>query len=127
MEKAAEDGSPSAQSSLKSNAAVVDRVTYGDLEAAFKNAFRTVKIKHLNQRLAPAPMEPRACLAEYSTASGSLNFWISTQSPFSARAGLSRILQIPENKIRVQGRRSAAALVRSSHFARKTFWFALRR
>lgn len=103
MEKAVDESSPVAQSALKTNVAVVDRLTYGDVEAAFKNAYKTVKIKHLNQRLAPAPMEPRACLADYSTASGSLNFWISTQSPFSVRSGLSRILSIPENKIRVQG------------------------
>lgn len=103
LEKAIDSNSPLAQSSLKSNVAMIDRVTYGDVESAFQNAHTRVSVRQLNQRLAPAPLEPRACLAEYSIASGTLNFWISTQSPFSVRSGLSRILQIPENKVRVIG------------------------
>ncbi|HXQ92712.1 MAG TPA: xanthine dehydrogenase family protein molybdopterin-binding subunit [Nitrososphaerales archaeon] len=103
MEKAMEKGSPIAQSSLQSNVALVDRLSFGDVDLAFKRAFKTAKVKHLNQRLAPAPLEPRACLADYSSASGFLNFWISTQSPFSVRSAISNILQIPENKIRVIG------------------------
>ena len=103
MEKALDEGSPRAQRSLNSNVALTDRLTFGDVDSAFKNAFKTIKVKHLNQRLSPAPIEARACLADYSVASGSLNFWISTQSPFSVRSGLANVLQIPENKIRVLG------------------------
>jgi aerobic carbon-monoxide dehydrogenase large subunit len=103
MEKAAEKNSALAQSSLASNVALIDRVTYGDVDVAFQKASYKIRVKHLNQRLAPAPLEPRACLADYSVTSGTMDFWISTQSPFSVRSGLSKILQISENKIRVIG------------------------
>jgi aerobic carbon-monoxide dehydrogenase large subunit len=103
IERALEVDSPKAHSSLKSNAALVDSISYGDVDLAFKNAFKTIKVKHSNQRVAPSPIEARACLADYAAASGMLTFWISTQSPFSVRSGLSGLLQIPENKIRVIG------------------------
>lgn len=103
MERAVEKDAPLAQTSLASNIALEDHITYGDVPDAFGKAVHKIRVKHLNQRLAPAPLEPRACIADYSLASGTLDFWISTQSPFSVRSGLSKILQISENKIRVFG------------------------
>ncbi|HYB05044.1 MAG TPA: xanthine dehydrogenase family protein molybdopterin-binding subunit, partial [Nitrososphaerales archaeon] len=103
MEKAMEPGSALTHLSLQSNIAVTDRITFGDVETAFKNAYKTARVKHLNQRLSPAPLESRACLADYSIVSGTLTFWISTQSPFSVRSNLSNLLQIAENKVRVIG------------------------
>ena len=88
---------------MKTNAALTEYLSYGEIDAAFKNAFKTIKIKHTNQRVAPSPLEPRACLADYGVASGTLTFWISTQSPFSVRSGISGLLNLPENKIRVIG------------------------
>ncbi len=103
MEKAMEPKSPVTHLSLQSNVAMTDRISFGDVETAFKTAYKTARVKHLNQRLSPAPLEPRACLADYSIISGTLTFWVSTQSPFSVRTGLSNLLLIPENKVRVIG------------------------
>ena len=47
--------------------------------------------------------ESKPSSSDYSTGSGYLNYWVSTQSPFSVRTNLSSTLQIPENKIRVIG------------------------
>ena len=127
MEKALGQDSPSAHINLKNNIALIDRLTYGNVEAAFKNAFKTIKVKHLNQRLSPAPLETRSCLADYSVASNTLTFWLSTQSPFSARTSLSNILEIPENKIRVIGPDVGGGFGAKIRFILKTFFLVFHR
>ena len=74
----------------------------GDIEKAFKEADRIVKIRILvNQRVAPSPMEPRAVLASYDPGTDYLTVWMSNQQPFDTRFALADTLHIPENKIRV--------------------------
>src|SRR6266699_5292175 len=76
-------------------------VNGGDTDAAFKTAEVVVKDHIINQRLIPNAMEPRAALAQYSSAMGELTLWSSTQNPHIARFLLSLDTGIPEHKIRV--------------------------
>jgi aerobic carbon-monoxide dehydrogenase large subunit len=95
------EGSPVAHTKLKTNTALVDSVSFGEPDAAFEKAPKVVRVDLLNQRLAPAPMEPRASIASYDPITQMLTIWISTQGPFQNRSDLAGILKVAENRIRV--------------------------
>jgi len=57
---------------LGSNMAFRSQAGGGDIAAAFANADRTVRLRVVNQRLAPSSMEPRACMFDFDPASGEL-------------------------------------------------------
>ena len=96
------DQSAKSHVGLKSNLVLVDTVaTGGDVDAAFSKAAKVIKLDLLNQRVAPAPMEPRAILASFDQGTQILTVWMSTQGPFQNRSDLAGLLDIPENKIRV--------------------------
>ena len=79
--------------------------TIGDkaaADAAFKSAATVVTQPLLNQRLIPNAMEPRACLASYSTATDELTLWVTSQNPHVHRLLMAAfVLTIPETKMRV--------------------------
>ncbi|MES2229444.1 MAG: xanthine dehydrogenase family protein molybdopterin-binding subunit [Pseudomonadota bacterium] len=57
-------------------------------EAAFAAAAHTVALDIVNQRLAPAPMEPRSIVAAFDAATGRLTVRLSTQSPTNIRTAI---------------------------------------
>ncbi|MGZ8852303.1 MAG: xanthine dehydrogenase family protein molybdopterin-binding subunit, partial [Thermoanaerobaculia bacterium] len=73
----------------------------GDIDAAFKSADVIVKDHIINQRLIPNAIEPRGALAQYSSASGEVTLWSTTQNPHIARLLIALDTGIPEHKIRV--------------------------
>src|SRR5581483_6750869 len=91
----------------ESNIAFSQEGSWGDVQAAFEHADRVVHLRMVNQRLAPASLEPRACLFEFDAASGShdrsgeLRAWISSQSVFRFRDTLARFLGIDRSLITV--------------------------
>jgi carbon-monoxide dehydrogenase large subunit len=100
-EQAVEEDSPKARLGLKSNSVTIEKRESGDIEGAFRRATKIVKFDQLNQRLAPSPLETRACMASFDSGSGTLTLWISTQGPFQTRSDISDVLNIPENRVRV--------------------------
>ena len=54
----------------------------------------------LNQRLAPCPMETRACIAEWGD-DGRVTAWTSSQGPHAHRSAIAKILGIDEENVRV--------------------------
>lgn len=52
-------------------------------------------------RVSPAPMEPRACLADWDASAGTMTVWLSTQTPSRARADIARCLGLPPDAVRV--------------------------
>ncbi|HLG65362.1 MAG TPA: xanthine dehydrogenase family protein molybdopterin-binding subunit [Ktedonosporobacter sp.] len=98
----------------ESNIAFSQEANWGDIQAAFEHADRVVHLRVVNQRLAPASLEPRACLFEFDAASGShdgssshdrigeLRAWVSSQSVFRFRDTLARFLGIDRSLITVQ-------------------------
>jgi carbon-monoxide dehydrogenase large subunit len=71
-------------------------------EAAFRRAAHVVSLDLVNQRLAPCPIEPRALLASYDTATDRITIIASSQMPAGFRDTLcAEVLQIPSEKVRV--------------------------
>jgi len=95
------DDSAKSHSSLKSNLAMVDVRTVGDVDAAFAKAAKIVKVDLVNQRLAPTPLEPRGCVASFDAGTQMLSLWISHQGPFRSRQEVGAILHVPDNRMRV--------------------------
>jgi carbon-monoxide dehydrogenase large subunit len=84
---------------------VVAETRYGDAaatEAAFAGAAHVVSLNLVNQRLAPASMEPRVVMAEHDAATGRITIRMSTQMPSGARDAVAKeILGIPPEQVRV--------------------------
>jgi len=99
--KATQKGAPRLHADVPDNICFHWHVTGGDVDAAFKSADVVVKDRIINQRLIPNAMEPRAALAQYSSASGEVTIWTTTQNPHIARFLLSLDTGVPEHKIRV--------------------------
>ncbi|MBI3965318.1 MAG: molybdopterin-dependent oxidoreductase [Chloroflexi bacterium] len=81
------------------NLAYEHQYTTGDVAGAFAQAAHVVKIRLVNQRVAPLPLEPRGCVAQWQA--GLLTVWISSQMPHRVRAMLATVLGLPEHQIRV--------------------------
>ncbi len=73
----------------------------GDAESGFAAAAHIARVEIAHARVAPAPMEPRAALANWDDATGFLTAWLSTQTPHRARQDLATILNLPQEQIRV--------------------------
>jgi aerobic carbon-monoxide dehydrogenase large subunit len=99
--KATTSGEPQLHADVPNNICFHWKVSGGDVDAAFRNAEVIVKDHIINQRLIPNAMEPRAALAQYSSASNELTLWSTTQNPHIERFLLSLDTGIPEHKIRV--------------------------
>ena len=83
---------------------IAARSAYGDAQAVaqvFDSAPHKVAIDVVNQRLAPAPMEPRAVLASFEAGSGRLTLRMSTQMPSSTRNTIASLLGLPKERVRV--------------------------
>lgn len=71
--------------------------------AAFAQAAHVVALDLANQRVAACPIEPRAVLASYDSASGRITLRLSCQTPTGLRDDLcNEVLGIPVEKVRVQ-------------------------
>ena len=70
-------------------------------EAAFKAAAHVVSLDIVNQRLAPASMEPRVVLAETDAASGRITITLSSQMPTAVRDGVAGALGLDKEQVRV--------------------------
>lgn len=101
--QAAVDGDAMAHSDLGTNRAYhwpLDPNPAGT-NAAFENAAYTVKARFVQQRLIPAAMEPRGCLAVPSPAGGEIVLYSSTQVPHIMKVMVAATTGISESKIRV--------------------------
>jgi carbon-monoxide dehydrogenase large subunit len=83
------------------NVAFVSPASGGDIAAAFAQADHVIKLRLVNQRLAPGSLEPRACFFDYDAASGTLSAWLSSQAMFRARETLAGFLGLDRSRIRV--------------------------
>lgn len=71
------------------------------LEVAFSSAEHIVTGEFTQQRLIPAPMEPRGVLAIPSPAGGEVTLYSSTQVPHILKVMLAATTGIPEQKLRI--------------------------
>ena len=104
IEDAVADGAPLVHADLESNECYTWGL-WGDnaaaVDAAFAEAAHVVSERYLQQRLIPAPMEPRGCAAVPSPAGGELTLYSSTQIPHILKVMTAVVLGIGENKLRV--------------------------
>ncbi len=100
-EKALEKGSPLTHPELGTNVAFTWSLPGGDVDAAFKEADKVLKLRIVHPRLTPMAIEPRGCIASWNAGESSLTIWTSTQIPHLVRTLLPGLIRIPENKLRV--------------------------
>ena len=102
VEKALEPGAATIWDNAPGNQAY--RVEVGDkaaTDAAFRNAYKTVSLRLVNQRLIPNPMETRGVVARWERGPQQLTVWSSSQIPHLLRTNLAAMLELPEHKVRV--------------------------
>jgi carbon-monoxide dehydrogenase large subunit len=100
-EKALEKNSPLTHPELGTNVAFKWSLSGGDVESAFKEADKVLKVRMIHPRLTPMAIEPRGCVASWHAGESSLTLWTSTQIPHYVRTLLPGLIGIPENKLRV--------------------------
>jgi carbon-monoxide dehydrogenase large subunit len=75
---------------------------FGDAASAFAEADLVVGETFEHGRALGCPLEPRGCIASWDPFAGTLDVWVSTQSPNLARDLLSEVFEMPVNHIRVR-------------------------
>lgn len=94
-------GAPLLYTDLDSNIAFDTQIGGGDLDAAFAQADGVIRLRLVNQRVAPSSLEPRACLFDFNPVSGELRAWLSSQAIYSARETLAKFLGLKRENIRI--------------------------
>ncbi|MGE3267597.1 MAG: xanthine dehydrogenase family protein molybdopterin-binding subunit [Chloroflexota bacterium] len=104
-EKALEPGAPLLFEASGTNLGHTQTKTAGDVDAAFAQADKIVKIRVVNQRVIPAPMETRGTIAIWrpdgASTPGELTIYETTQGVHGLRRAIAPLLGYPENKVRV--------------------------
>jgi carbon-monoxide dehydrogenase large subunit len=83
------------------NAVVETVLEGGEVEACFAAAPVRLPGRFRIQRQAAMPMEPRASLADYDSASDEVVLWTSTMTPHLVRTMIAQTCGWPEHKLRV--------------------------
>jgi carbon-monoxide dehydrogenase large subunit len=93
---------PEVHSGLRGNR-LVDLTMFEDprLDEIFAGAPVVVDGTFRSGRVSAAPLEGRACLAEWDDRDGQLVVHVSTQVPHQVRSGLAQALDLPERQVRV--------------------------
>lgn len=91
------------QAERPSNVASQLRFRRGDVEQGFAEADLVVERTWRSAMLHQGYLEPHVSLAHYEPASGQLTVWTATQGQFPVRDHLSRLLGIPQTRVRVVG------------------------
>lgn len=74
-------------------------IVKGDLAAGFAEADEIVEDRFVADMSHPVPIEPHAVIAQWE--GERVTVWSTTQTPFPARNGLTRTLELPESRVRV--------------------------
>jgi len=72
------------------------------VDAAFSKAAHVTRLKVESTRVAPSPMEPRACLVSYDAVSGVYSFKVCMQGVTTLRKQISSYTNVPEDKLRFE-------------------------
>ncbi|MGE0821663.1 MAG: xanthine dehydrogenase family protein molybdopterin-binding subunit [Candidatus Binatia bacterium] len=100
-EQAAAPGSVLLYDDFGDNIAFRSEVPNPAVEQALKEADAVIKLRIVQQRLAPMAMEPRATVAQWDRGMKQLTVWSATQIPHLLRTQLAEALRVPENRVRV--------------------------
>ena len=100
-EEAVSADAPLLYEELGSNIAFFSQSGGGDIASVFERADHILRLRVVNQRLAPGSIEPRACMFDFDLASGQFSAWLSSQAIYRARETLAKFLGIDRSRIRV--------------------------
>src|SRR5712691_3670183 len=115
-EAALEPGAPLLYDEVSSNTAFLQESSWGNIRAAFENADRVVRLRVVNQRLAPSSLEPRACIFDFDPSTGELSAWVSSQAVFRARDMLAKFLGLNRSHIKVHNAEVGGAFGAKNNF-----------
>lgn len=101
LDFAAGPDAPKVHDGLAGNIAAIARQTKGDYAAAAASAHKIIRRRFSYEHGMAQPMETRAVAAQFDRRAGHLTVWASTQAPTSLRGGLSAMLGMGENDLRV--------------------------
>jgi len=73
----------------------------GDMESGFAEADVIVDATFHTPRISPAYLEPEVAIANLQS-DGTLVVWVSSQKPFLDQSTISRVLDIPEDRVQVK-------------------------
>ncbi len=73
----------------------------GDVDAAFKEAAYTEKLRLSIERSTASPIEPRGVLADWDRKLRRLQVWDSTQAPVAIKHGLAKMLALSQEQVDV--------------------------
>jgi len=94
-------GAPQLFDDAAGNVEHVKDVKAGDPDGAFARAYRVIKQRMVNQRLAGITLEPRAALAAPDPLTGGIVVWDTNQAPHSLRNDIAAALGLAQNMVRV--------------------------
>ena len=115
-EAALEKDAPRLYDELDSNIAFSQQSGGGDIDAAFAHADHTIKLRIVNQRLAPSSLEARACLFDFDSSKGELSAWVSSQAVFRARDTLAAFLGLDSSHVHVHNAHVGGAFGAKNNF-----------
>jgi 2-furoyl-CoA dehydrogenase large subunit len=99
-ERSMDRDAPVLHEQVGDNAALHRIMTYGDPEAAFREADLVVSEKFRFPKYGSTPIETYAVIGQYDAGTGMLTIWSNFMGPFIMHPITARALRIPENKLR---------------------------
>jgi carbon-monoxide dehydrogenase large subunit len=99
MEDATAEGATPIYAGLPGNVVLEQQLSADDAEAELAAAPHRLRLQLRNQRCAPVPLEPTACLADWQA--GGLTMHVTTQSPHNLRNQLAALFGLPQQQVRV--------------------------
>ncbi len=100
-EAALAPGAPLLYDDFGSNVAFHSQTGGGDIRVVFERADRIIRLRVVNQRLAPSSLEPRACMFDFDPNNGQFSAWVSSQAIYRAQDTLAKFLGLDSNSIQV--------------------------
>ena len=73
----------------------------GEIQATFGRGDRVVRLRLVNQRVAPSSLETRACMFDFDPNSGQFTAWLSSQAIYGAREMLASFLGLNRDHVHV--------------------------
>ena len=99
--EAMKPGAPLIYDDWEDNKQVHLKFDFGDVDKAFKEADRVLKVSYREGRVSGFPLEARGFVASYDKNMETLTMWGTFQTPFMARHNIAETLGLPEVKVKV--------------------------
>lgn len=93
-------GAPQIHEDCENNVAGHFIREFCDIKKGFDEADYILNDRFSTPVIPACTIEPHGCIASFDS-SGTLTFWVTTQSPVNYQRALSQVLKIPQNKVRV--------------------------